>query len=120
MEIFDIIPANYQLTQNDKQKFLELILVQLSKDLSPHVTCKDFIGVPTTEKLLEIAELAIEVLWVHKFPNVAEVMYRIDIPEPIIKQWLRTESNREKISELTVTILRREAMKVWFRQFYQD
>jgi hypothetical protein len=120
MNITDIIPTGNQLSTADKQKFLQLLLDQLNKDLAPHVVCDDFGPEISPNALQNIAEIAIEKLWVHQYYHLSEVMYRIDLPEPILKEWLQLESNRSRISELTQVILRREAMKVWYRHFYQS
>jgi hypothetical protein len=120
MNITDIIPSGAELTTSDKQKFLQLLLEQLNKDLAPHVTCGEFETEISPQALQNRAEIAIEKLWVHQYYHLSEVMYRIDLPEPILLEWLQLESNRSRISELTRVILRREAMKVWYRHFYQS
>ena len=120
MDITDIIPAGTELTSSDKQKFLQLLLEQLNKDLAPFVSCGEFESEISPMALQNLAEIAIEKLWVHQYFHLSEVMYRIDLPEPILLEWLQLESNRSRISELTKVILRREAMKVWYRHFYQS
>jgi hypothetical protein len=120
MNITDIIPVAGSLSTTDKQKFLQLLHEQLNKDLAPHVICENFGDEISPKALQNLAEIAIEKLWVHHYYHLSEVMYRIDLPEPILLEWLQLESNRSRISELTQVILRREAMKVWYRHFYQS
>jgi hypothetical protein len=120
MNITDIIPTAGNLSVADKQKFLQLLHEQLNKDLAPHVVCENFADEISPDALLNLAEIAIEKLWVHQYYHLSEVMYRIDLPEPILMEWLQWEGNRSRIPELTQVILRREALKVWYRHFYQS
>jgi hypothetical protein len=106
--IFDLVPAYNTLASNiTDARFIELIWEQIKKDINFFGEYIQDINKPT---LHDIYEQLINFLGNLHPSKLPEFLYRIDIPEIQMSSY-----TLNGFEEIALLILKREALKVYFR-----
>jgi hypothetical protein len=100
----------------DLQELYAAVCKQIRKDFHPHVEMAFPEGSLSAEWLLaEIRRMLGEILQ-QGGSNLGTVIYRVDLKESTTRAAMNNSSTDNRLAELSMLILRREAQKVWLRK----
>lgn len=97
----------------DEDVFIQETWSQFLKDVS---SCGFSINVPKPQNVLQCYDFTFDFLASLDNAKLRQLLYRVDVPEPLIHFQNLTSENQETLTNL---ILQREAMKVFFRKHYK-
>ncbi|WP_412464941.1 hypothetical protein [Flavobacterium mekongense] len=111
------INTDQLLSEAEKENLYSKLIEQLNKDFNfaneavdfPQSTTPDELKVQLHEKIYRLIQ--------YKYTELLNLLYIIDVPEENIKQ-LQGMDTAELSQQIAYLILRREWMKVWFRNRY--
>jgi len=111
------INTDQLLSEAEKENLYSKLIEQLNKDFNfaneavdfPQSTTPDELKVQLHEKIYRLIQ--------YKYTELLNLLYIIDVPEENIKQ-LQGMDTAELSEQIAYLILRREWMKVWFRNRY--
>ncbi len=111
------INTDQLLSEAEKENLYAKLIEQLNKDFNfaneavdfPQSTSPDELKVQLHEKIYRLMQ--------YKYTELLNLLYIIDVPEENIKQ-LQGMDTAELSEQIAYLILRREWMKVWFRNRY--
>lgn len=111
------INTDQLLSEAEKENLYSKLIAQLNKDFNfaneavdfPQSTTPDELKVQLHEKIYRLIQ--------YKYTELLNLLYIIDVPEENIKQ-LQGMDTAELSEQIAYLILRREWMKVWFRNRY--
>ncbi|TBX70710.1 hypothetical protein EZL74_03285 [Flavobacterium silvisoli] len=112
-------PANtdHLLSEAEKENLYSKLIEQLNKDFNFANEAVDFPQSTTPYELKVQLHEKIYRLIQYKYTELLNLLYIIDVPEENIKQ-LQGADAAELSEQIAFLILRREWMKVWFRNRY--
>jgi hypothetical protein len=105
------------LSESEKQNLYSKLIEQINKDFNfaneavdfPQSTTPQELKVPLHEKIYRLIQ--------YKYAELLNLLYIIDVPEENIKQ-LDGSDTVELSEQIAFLVLKREWMKVWFRNHY--
>ncbi len=111
------INTDQLLSEAENENLYAKLIEQLNKDFNfaneavdfPQSTSPDELKVQLHEKIYRLMQ--------YKYTELLNLLYIIDVPEENIKQ-LQGMDTAELSEQIAYLILRREWMKVWFRNRY--
>lgn len=111
------INTDQLLSEAEKENLYSKLIEQLNKDFNfaneaidfPQSTSPYELKVQLHEKIYRLIQ--------YKYTELLNLLYIIDVPEENIKQ-LQGMDTAELSEQIAYLILRREWMKVWFRNIY--
>lgn len=114
-----IAPINTDqlLSEAEKENLYSKLIEQLNKDFNFANEAIDFPQATTPYELKVQLHEKIYRLIQYKYTELLNLLYIIDVPEENIKQ-LQGMDTAELSEQIAYLILRREWMKVWFRNRY--
>jgi len=114
-----IAPINTDqlLSEAEKENLYSKLIEQLNKDFNFANEAIDFPQSTTPYELKVQLHEKIYRLIQYKYTELLNLLYIIDVPEENIKQ-LQGMDTTELAEQIAYLILRREWMKVWFRNRY--
>ena len=114
-----IAPINTDqlLSEAEKENLYSKLIEQLNKDFNFANEAIDFPQSTTPYELKVQLHEKIYRLIQYKYTELLNLLYIIDVPEENIKQ-LQGMDTAELSEQIAYLILRREWMKVWFRNRY--
>lgn len=113
-EIVPLFPSG--LTGTELQEMYAAVCTQIRKDFHPHAEMGSPESILTPEWLLtEIRRMLSELLQ-QGGSNLGTVIYRVDLKESTTRTAMTNSSTDNRLAELSMMILRREAQKVWLRK----
>ena len=118
MNLF-IAPLNTDslLSEAEKQNLYSKLIEQINKDFNFANEAVDFPQSTTPQELkLQLHEKIYRLIQ-YKYAELLNLLYIIDVPEENIKQ-LDGSDNVELSEQIAFLVLKREWMKVWFRNHY--
>jgi len=118
MNLF-IAPLNTDnlLSEAEKQNLYSKLIEQINKDFNFANEAVDFPQSTTPQELkLQLHEKIYRLIQ-YKFAEYLNLLYIIDVPEETVKQ-LDGSDLVELSEQVSFLILKREWMKVWFRNHY--
>lgn len=114
-----VAPSNTDqlLTEAEKEQLYSKLIEQINKDFNfaneaidfPQSTTPDELKVQLHEKIYRLIQ--------YKYAELLNLLYIIDVPEDNIKQ-LDGSDTVELSEQIAFLVLKREWMKVWFRNRY--
>lgn len=111
------ISSEELLSQAQKENLYLKLIEQINKDFNLANEGIDFPQSTTPEELKIQLHEKIYRLIQHKYTELLNLLYIIDVPEETIKQL--DGSNTQELSEqLVYLLLKREWMKVWYKKYY--
>ena len=118
MNLF-IAPLNTDslLSEAEKQNLYSKLIEQINKDFNFANEAVDFPQSTTPQELKVQLHEKIYRLIQYKFAEYLNLLYIIDVPEETVKQ-LDGSDLVELSEQVSFLILKREWMKVWFRNHY--
>jgi hypothetical protein len=118
MNLF-IAPLNTDnlLSEAEKQNLYSELIEQINKDFNFANEAVDFPQSTTPQELKVQLHEKIYRLIQYKFAEYLNLLYIIDVPEETVKQ-LDGSDLVELSEQVSFLILKREWMKVWFRNHY--
>ncbi len=105
------------LSEAEKQNLYSKLIEQINKDFNFANEVVDFPQSTTTQELKVQLHEKIYRLIQYKFAEYLNLLYIIDVPEETVKQLDGTDLV-ELSEQVSFLILKREWMKVWFRNHY--
>jgi hypothetical protein len=118
MNLF-IAPLNTDnlLSEAEKQNLYSKLIEQINKDFNFANEAVDFPQSTTPQELkLQLHEKIYRLIQ-YKYAELLNLLYIIDVPEENIKQ-LDGSDTVELSEQIAFLVLKREWMKVWFRNHY--
>jgi hypothetical protein len=114
-----VAPVNTDLllSEAEKENLYAKLIEQLNKDFNFANEAVDFPQSTTPHELKVQLHEKIYRLIQYKYTELLNLLYIIDVPEENIKQ-LQGMDTAELSEQIAYLILRREWMKVWFRNRY--
>lgn len=111
-----VVPVNTDqlLSEAEKENLYAKLIEQLNKDFNFANEAVDFPQSTTPYELKVQLHEKIYRLIQYKYTELLNLLYIIDVPEEKIKQ-LQGMDTAELSEQIAYLILRREWMKVWFR-----
>jgi hypothetical protein len=111
-----VVPVNTDqlLSEAEKENLYAKLIEQLNKDFNFANEAVDFPQSTTPYELKVQLHEKIYRLIQYKYTELLNLLYIIDVPEENIKQ-LQGMDTAELSEQIAYLILRREWMKVWFR-----
>jgi hypothetical protein len=118
MNLF-IAPLNTDslLSEAEKQNLYSKLIEQINKDFNFANEAVDFPQSTTPQELKVQLQEKIYRLIQYKYAELLNLLYIIDVPEENIKQ-LDGSDTVELSEQIAFLVLKREWMKVWFRNHY--
>ena len=111
------INTDQLLSEAEKENLYSKLIEQLNKDFNFANEAVDFPQSTTPFELKVQLHEKIYRLIQYKYTELLNLLYIIDVPEENIKQ-LQGMDTAELSEQIAYLILRREWMKVWFRNRY--
>lgn len=111
------INTDQLLSEAEKENLYSKLIEQLNKDFNFANEAIDFPQSTTPYELKVQLHEKIFRLIQYKYTELLNLLYIIDVPEENIKQ-LQGMDTAELSEQIAYLILRREWMKVWFRNIY--
>jgi hypothetical protein len=111
------INTDQLLSEAEKENLYAKLIEQLNKDFNFANEAVDFPQSTTPYELKVQLHEKIYRLIQYKYTELLNLLYIIDVPEENIKQ-LQGMDTAELSEQIAYLILRREWMKVWFRNRY--
>lgn len=111
------ISAENLLSEAQKEKLYPKLIEQINKDFNLANEALDFPQSTSPQELKVQLDEKIYRLIQYKFAEYLNLLYIIDVPEEMIKQ-LDGSDLVELSEQVSFLILKREWMKVWFRNRY--
>ena len=111
------ISTDELLSEAEKQNFYSKLIEQINKDFNFANEAVDFPQSTTPQELKVQLHEKIYRLIQYKFAEYLNLLYIIDVPEETVKQ-LDGSDLVELSEQVSFLILKREWMKVWFRNHY--
>lgn len=111
------INTDQLLSEAEKENLYSKLIEQLNKDFNFANEAVDFPQSTTPYELKVQLHEKIYRLIQYKYTELLNLLYIIDVPEDNIKQ-LQGMDTAELSEQIAYLILRREWMKVWFRNRY--
>lgn len=111
------INTDLLLSEAEKENLYAKLIEQLNKDFNFANEAVDFPQSTTPYELKVQLHEKIYRLIQYKYTELLNLLYIIDVPEENIKQ-LQGMDTAELSEQIAYLILRREWMKVWFRNRY--
>jgi len=105
------------LSEAEKQNLYSKLIEQINKDFNFSNEAVDFPQSTTPQELKVQLHEKIYRLIQYKFAEYLNLLYIIDVPEETVKQ-LDGNDLVELSEQVSFLILKREWMKVWFRNHY--
>ena len=112
-----LINTDQLLSEAEKENLYAKLIEQLNKDFNFANEAIDFPQSTTPYELKVQLHEKIYRLIQYKYTELLNLLYIIDVPEENIKQ-LQGMDTAELSEQIAYLILRREWMKVWFRNMY--
>ena len=111
------ISTDELLSEAEKQNLYSKLIEQINKDFNFANEAVDFPQSTTPQELkLQLHEKIYRLIQ-YKFAEYLNLLYIIDVPEETVKQ-LDGNDLVELSEQVSFLILKREWMKVWFRNHY--
>lgn len=111
------ISTDELLSEAEKQNLYSKLIEQINKDFNFANEAVDFPQSTTPQELKVQIHEKIYRLIQYKFAEYLNLLYIIDVPEETVKQ-LDGNDLVELSEQVSFLILKREWMKVWFRNHY--
>jgi hypothetical protein len=111
------ISTDELLSEAEKQNLYSKLIEQINKDFNFANEAVDFPQSTTPQELKVQLQEKIYRLIQYKYAELLNLLYIIDVPEENIKQ-LDGSDNVELSEQIAFLVLKREWMKVWFRNHY--
>ena len=111
------ISTDELLSEAEKQNLYSKLIEQINKDFNFANEAVDFPQSTTPQELKVQLHEKIYRLIQYKFAEYLNLLYIIDVPEESVKQ-LDGNDLVELSEQVSFLILKREWMKVWFRNHY--
>lgn len=111
------ISSEELLSQAQKENLYLKLIEQINKDFNLANEGIDFPQSTTPEELKIQLHEKIYRLIQHKYTELLNLLYIIDVPEETIKQ-LDGSNSQELSEQLVYLLLKREWMKVWYKKYY--
>ena len=111
------ISTDELLSEAEKQKLYSKLIEQINKDFNFANEAVDFPQSTNPQELKVQLHEKIYRLIQYKFAEYLNLLYIIDVPEETVKQLDGTDLV-ELSEQVSFLILKREWMKVWFRNHY--
>ena len=111
------ISTDELLSEAEKQNLYSKLIEQINKDFNFANEVVDFPKSTTPQELKVQLHEKIYRLIQYKFAEYLNLLYIIDVPEETVKQLDGTDLV-ELSEQVSFLILKREWMKVWFRNHY--
>ena len=111
------ISTDELLSEAEKQNLYSKLIEQINKDFNFANEAVDFPQSTTPQELKVQLHEKIYRLIQYKFSEYLNLLYIIDVPEETVKQLDGTDLV-ELSEQVSFLILKREWMKVWFRNHY--
>lgn len=111
------ISTDELLSEAEKQNLYSKLIEQINKDFNFANEAVDFPQSTTPQELKVQIHEKIYRLIQYKFAEYLNLLYIIDVPEETVKQLDGTDLV-ELSEQVSFLILKREWMKVWFRNHY--
>ena len=111
------ISSDELLSEAEKQNLYSKLIEQINKDFNFANEAVDFPQSTTPQELKVQLHEKIYRLIQYKFAEYLNLLYIIDVPEETVKQLDGTDLV-ELSEQVSFLILKREWMKVWFRNHY--
>jgi hypothetical protein len=111
------ISTDELLSEAEKQNLYSKLIEQINKDFNFANEAVDFPKNTTPQELKVQLHEKIYRLIQYKFAEYLNLLYIIDVPEETVKQLDGTDLV-ELSEQVSFLILKREWMKVWFRNHY--
>jgi hypothetical protein len=105
------------LSQAQNENMYLKLIEQINKDFNLANEGIDFPQSTTPEELKIQLHEKIYRLIQHKYTELLNLLYIIDVPEETIKQ-LDGSNSQELSEQLVYLLLKREWMKVWYKKYY--
>lgn len=105
------------LSQAQNENLYLKLIEQINKDFNLANEGIDFPQSTTPEELKIQLHEKIYRLIQHKYTELLNLLYIIDVPEETIKQ-LDGSNTHELSEQLVYLLLKREWMKVWYKKYY--
>jgi len=111
------ISTDELLSEAEKQNLYSKLIEQVNKDFNFANEAVDFPQSTTSQELKVQLHEKIYRLIQYKYAELLNLLYIIDVPEENIKQ-LDGSDTVELSEQIAFLVLKREWMKVWFRNHY--
>jgi len=111
------ISTDELLSEAEKQNLYSKLIEQINKDFNFANEAVDFPQSTTPQELKVQLHEKIYRLIQYKYAELLNLLYIIDVPEETVKQLDGTDLV-ELSEQVSFLILKREWMKVWFRNHY--
>lgn len=114
-----IVPINTDdlLSEAERENLYQKLIEQINKDFNFANEAVDFpINTSPEELKIQLHEKIYRLIQ-HKYAELLNLLYIIDVPEENLKQLDGTDTV-ELAEQIAFLILKREWMKVWFRNNY--
>jgi len=111
------INTDLLLSEAEKENLYDKLIEQINKDFNFANEAIDFPKSTSPEELKIQLHEKIYRLIQHKYAELLNLLYIIDVPEENVKQ-LDGSDTVELSEQIAFLILKREWMKVWFRYKY--
>jgi len=111
------ISTDELLSEAEKENLYSKLIEQINKDFNFANEAVDFPQSTTPQELKVQLHEKIYRLIQYKYAELLNLLYIIDVPEENIKQ-LDGSDTVELSEQITFLVLKREWMKVWFRNHY--
>jgi hypothetical protein len=111
------INTDQLLSEAENENLYSKLIEQINKDFSLANEAIDFPQNTTPHELKIQMHEKIYRLIQHKYQELLNLLYVIDVPEETIKQ-LDGSNTNELSEQIAFLILKREWMKVWYKKYY--
>ena len=111
------INTDLLLSEAEKENLYDKLIEQINKDFNFANEAIDFPKSTSPEELKIQLHEKIYRLIQYKYAELLNLLYIIDVPEENMKQ-LDGSNTVELAEQISFLILKREWMKVWFRNYY--
>jgi hypothetical protein len=105
------------LSESEKENLYPKLIEQINKDFNLANEGVDFPQNTAPHELkIQLHQIMYRLIQ-HKYQELLNLLYVIDVPEETIKQ-LDGSDTGELSEQITFLILKREWMKVWYKKYY--
>jgi len=109
----DIFPESG--VHQDFQPLYQSVYAQVKKDFHPYIMIKEAPELLSSQWLYaEIRRMLTEVIEKQN-QSLGPIIYRVDLSEKVVNRTMQSAARADKLDELTLLVLRREAQKIWIR-----